>query len=103
MIKGFIFDKCLCNWEGMELLIKGMISKFWGRFLVIKHEMEEKYAVKSYFSENFLNLQQTNCKFEDRNEGSYTKMDNLFVRRDAFSFCRSAGCAAGGKGMVATY
>ena len=69
----------------MELLIKGMISKFWGRFLVIKHEMEEKYAVKSYFSENFLNLQQTNCKFEDRNEGSYTKMDNLFVRRDAFS------------------
>lgn len=80
----------------MELLIKGMISKFWGRFLVIKHEMEEKYAVKSYFSENFLNLQQTNCKFEDRNEGSYTKMDNLFVRRDAFSFCRSAGCAAGG-------
>lgn len=45
----------------MELLIKGMIPKFWGRFLVIKHEMEEKYAVKSYFSENFLNLQQTNC------------------------------------------
>lgn len=41
----------------MELLIKGMISKFWGRFLVIKHEMEEKYAVKSYFSENFYGAQ----------------------------------------------
>ncbi len=27
-IEGFIFDKCLRNWEGMELLIRGMVSNF---------------------------------------------------------------------------